>query len=273
MAYYLTIKDRKSGYKPIDIVKASCFSRLSDLKGYGSTLEEIDAFTMNFDDENELRRFLFNERLLDLRDGGRALSIRRLYNNRYIKVTYDLLYQRDIEDVMDPRRVIKKINNKLYAKDFRFVEKFASHYMKRYECSSTAPEVRAAAIDSIREGYIDSKFFQVDENHDQLLTRMVKLLLYKYYQKMDGRTVYKNEIVYRNLHSLIAFIDNYNQKYENKEGMESDTDTSELVSNERESLEKSNDIHEVSKEQFDTIKYKTKSRKKNVPVPGQTSLF
>ena len=55
MAYYLTIEKKKGYYVPLEITKSKYFSRLSNLKGNGSTLQEIDMFTMMFDNEKQLR--------------------------------------------------------------------------------------------------------------------------------------------------------------------------------------------------------------------------
>ena len=247
MAYYLTVEKRKGEYTPLEITKSKYFARISNLKNNGATLEEIDIFTMMFNDEHELRKTLFKEKLLEMRDTNRPLSIRRLINNKYKKVTYDFLYQGDMEDVMDPSRIIDKINDKLYQNDFRFIEKLANHYMEYYECSSTAPEVRNYACESIRLGHISPYFSIRDNNQDNVLTRMAKLLIYEYKELPNGNIIYSNKVKYRNIHSLIAFIKNYNKKYQDEE-------------NKQISL-------------FEEDKPITKKRKKNEPLDGQYSLF
>ena len=151
MAYYLTVEKKKGEYTPLDITTTPCFYRISNLKNMGATLQEIDLFTMNFADERELRTFLFRNYLLDFKSMNKKLSIRNLHNNRLHKVMYDFLYQDDIDYICDPEKLIARINDKLCAGDFRFVEKFANTFLEFHDCLSTAPEVREFAQASQRE--------------------------------------------------------------------------------------------------------------------------
>ena len=57
-----------------------------------------------FNDEKELRKALFKEKLLEHRYSGSNLSIRLLRNGKYYKVMYDFLYQKDI-DFSVPTRI------------------------------------------------------------------------------------------------------------------------------------------------------------------------
>ena len=193
------------------------------------------------------------EKLIEMNDARKPLSIRRLVNNKYKKVSYDFLYQRDIEYVMEPSRIIKKINDKLYLGDFRFILAFANHYMEYYECSSTAPEVRNFASESIRLEHITPHFSILDENGDNIITRMTKLLIYEYSQLPNGKTIYSDKVKYRNIHSLIAFINNYENKYKD------------------ELAETNNQISLFN--EIDNSKKKTLKKQKNKPLDGQYSLF
>lgn len=213
MAYYFTVQKKKGEYTPIDITNSKYFTRMSNFKGMGMSLEEVDLFTMMFNNEKELRRALFKEGLLEHRYTCKPLTIRLLRNKKYHKVMYDFLYQKDMEYVADPQLIINKINDKLKNYDFRFVNAFANNYLKFRECSSTAPEVREFAMQSIREGRISPYFSQLDENNDNPLVRMTKLLIYKYYQKPNGKIEYLDGITYHNLHTVIAFVNHYESKY------------------------------------------------------------
>lgn len=247
MAYYFTYQKKKGEYIPIDITKSKYFTRLSNFKGMGMSLQEVDMFTMMFNDENELRRALFKEKLLEHKYSGSNLSTRLLRNNKYYKVMYDFLYQKDVEFVADPNMIINKINNKLQSGDFRFVNSFANNYLQFHECLSTAPEVREFAMQSIREGRPSKYFYTVDENNDNPLVRMTKLLIYKHYQKGNGVIVYEDVVNYRNLHSVIAFVNNYDKKY----------------------------MNEVEKEQISLFEDNSKKKvlKKDRQIDGQLSLF
>ena len=242
MAYYITVESKKGKYTPLNITNSILFTRISNLKGTGSTLEEIDLFTMMFNDISELKERLIKEKILDYRAINKNLSIRRLHKGSYLKVTYDFLYQHDIEYVMDPSKIIARVNNKLLSKDFRFISKLANHYLEYYECSSTAPEVREFANNSIRLNQIDNHFYEEDENDHDILTRMLKLLIYEYRELPNGKVEYSDKVKYRNIHSLIAFINNYDKKYQEELPEES-------------------------------IFIKPKSKTKRKEYPGQISLF
>ena len=214
MAYYFMVEKKKGEYIPLDITNSKYFSRISNLKGKGATLQEIDIFTMMFSDLNELRESLLKEGILPYELYDKNLSTRILMKGKYNKVMYDFLYQKDIDYVMDSNKLIRRINDKLDSGDYRFVLECANNYLKYHECSSTAADVRAYANESIRIGGKSHYFDILDENGDNVLTRMTKLLVYNYNQYSSGKVEYDTtKIKYRNLHSLIAFVNNYDKKY------------------------------------------------------------
>ena len=213
MAYYFTVSKKKGEYTPLDITKSKYFTKLSRFKGLGLSLQEIDMYTMMFNDEEELRNSLYNEHILDGKYFNSPLSARILRNGKYHKVMYDFLYQKDIEYIGDPRKIINKILNKFIDKDYRFMKQFAKNYVEFHDCAATASEVMMYADNSIIYGNMDKHLLDRDENGDLPLIRMAKLLIYEYYQMPSGKTIYKEEIKYRNLHSVIAFINNYDKKY------------------------------------------------------------
>ena len=141
----------------------------------------------------------------------------------------------------------KYISVLLESNDFRFVNAFANNYIKFHECLSTAPEVREFAMQSIREEKKSNYFNKLDENNDNPLVRMTKLLIYKYYQSPSGKVEYTDKITYRNLHSIIAFVNHYDKKY----------------------------LDEVSKEQNTLFEDNSKKKvlKKDRQIDGQISLF
>ncbi len=249
VAYYLMVEKRKGQYEPVDITKdkAGCFSRVANnFKNTGCSLEEIDLFTMHFNDIRELKEHLLRRGILEPADANKALSIRLLRNNYYHKVMYDMLYQKDLEYMMDPSRLIERIRDKLREGDYRFVESFARDFSEFHDCRTTAPEVRAYATDSIRDNLCCRHLYDLDENGDDPLTRMTKLLIYDYYQNQKGKIIYKQGIKYRNLHSVLAYVNNYDKKH-----MLDD---------------------EIDKEVGIVSKPKTRKRVRK-PLPGQTSLF
>lgn len=212
MAYYLMVEEKKGKYLPIDITKSSLFTRMSNLTGMGSNIQEIDYFTVNFNDYNELSNYLVKEGLLNANMVDKPLSIRHKKNNEYKKVMYDFIYQKDIEYLINPKKILDKINNKLLKRDFLFVLKYAQFFMNTRDCSSTAPEIRDYINRSISNNKIDEYFYYKDSNYDNPLERMTKLLIYDYYQDINGKITYYSKVKYRNLHMIIAFINHYEEK-------------------------------------------------------------
>ena len=129
MAYYFTVSKKKGEYTPLNITKSKYFTKLSRYKGLGLSLQEIDMFTMMFDDEAELRNALYNEDILDIKYIGNPLSARILRNGTYHKVMYDFLYQKDIEYIANTKKVLDRILHKFIDKDYRFMKQFAKHYV------------------------------------------------------------------------------------------------------------------------------------------------
>jgi hypothetical protein len=115
--------------------------------------------------------------------------------------------------VLEPAKLVEVIMTKFYKKDFVFLKRFANCFASHRECSTTAPEVRMYAEMSIRDGECCKFFDVVDKNGDNQVKRLIKLLLFEYQEQSDGYIYYKNKINYRNLHMMIAFINNYNMQY------------------------------------------------------------
>lgn len=259
MAYYFMVESGKGKHIPLDITKSKYFTRQSRFKNLGLSLQEIDLFTSMFNDEAELRMNLVKEGILPTTLVDKQLSARILRKNVFHKVMYDFLYQSDIEYLIDPTKIIDRINQKLYDGDYRFVEALASAYLKFYDCSSTAAEVRNHASFSIRYGTRSHYFDELDENQDPLLTRMIKLLIYGYYQDQNGKVTYRDDIKYLNLHSVIAFTNNYDKKHQQKDTTNTDIETMQM------SFDESN----TNEGPFmDASNVKEKTRKKT-PIAGQ----
>lgn len=216
MAYYFMSEVSKGKYRQLNISNSKYFQDInrSYNKPCAYTLEEIDKFTMMFDNEIELRERLVEEGILALSLFERPLSIRYLQKEQYSKVPYDFLFQKDIEYIMDPSRLVEKIMRRFYDKDFLLIKKIISRFSEDYKCSSTLPEVRQHLEASIRDGEINKHFDDLDENNDKLLPRLLKLIIIESFNTKSGKTIYKDKIRYRNLHTLIALINYYDKEEE-----------------------------------------------------------
>lgn len=256
MAYYFMVEKKRGEFQSIDICKSKYyFSGRKYDKKCAYSLDEIDSFTMMFNNEEELRRELVSEGLLDIDLINKPLSSRYYSKGQYNKVPYSFLYQRDMELVADPKRVVDLIVYKYYKSEFVFIKKLADYFSNFYECRITAAEVRNLSNDSIRIGMWNRHMDEVDKNGDILVKRMVKLLIYKHFEMDSGYIKYNDKINYRNLHMIIAFIRNYNK----------DQDEPVITSVVQPILEQA--------KYEDTPKVKTRTRKKkSVNLDGQISF-
>jgi len=211
MAYYFMVQPKIGTYEPIEIKNSIYFEveKRQYVKPCAYSLSEIDSFTTRFNDEIELRDTLLSEGLLDPELGEKSLSIRFFNKNNYKKVRYDFLYQKDLKYIQNPELVIEFVMNKFHENDFLFIQKLAANFSNYHECANTATEVMHGAAHSLYNGKRHEMLDRFDLNGDLLTARLVKLIIYKYTTDFNGYTRYKEEVNYRNLHTIIAFINNY----------------------------------------------------------------
>ena len=247
MAYYFMVEKKRGKYDKLDITKSSYFTKFSNFSKEGAcNLQEIDYFTMMFNNEGELRTRLYEEGILDDSTVNRPLSIRLYKNDQYKKLPLDFLYQKDMEYIANPKLVIREIMKRDHHNDFKFLESYGRYFCKHYDCSVTAADLFNYANTSIKTGYRYRHLDDIDENGDITSVRMTKLLIYKYFQSRSGKTYYQyDKINYTQLHMIIAFMNNFDKKA------------------------KKDIIEEPS---YSVVKPKTKTKKKD-PIPGQFSLF
>ena len=97
MAYYFMLENKKGSWEKLNIPNSKYFRKISRYKQYSAcSLEEIDYFTMMFDDEEELRMSLLKEGILTPDNINKPLSIRLPRRDTFKKVMYDFLYQKDL---------------------------------------------------------------------------------------------------------------------------------------------------------------------------------
>lgn len=266
MAYYLTVESKKGNNIPLEIKNSIYFQTVKRkyTKACAYSLQEIDSFTMMFDNESELRERLLEEGILPSKFFKKPLSIRFYKNDMYKKIPYDFLYQKDIEYIMKPDRLISLIMERYYQNEFIFIRKLASHFSEVYECNSTAKEVVRLSEASIFQGKRHLGLEELDQNGDMPVPRMLKLLILKHYEKPNGIIEYKEQVNYRNLHDLIAFVNNYDKSNNPKQETEEPVVSHEIKTfiNEHQNNEQSNII---------VVKKRTRS-KKTYNIDGQQSF-
>ena len=215
MAYYFTIETKRGEFRPISISDSVYFQNTirKYKKPCAYSLEEIDNFTMMFNNEIELRERLAQEGTLSLKYFDKPLSIRYSKKDEFIKVPNDLLYQDDIEFVADPPRLVKHILKRYYKNDFLLIKRIVNKFSEHRRCQSTLPEVRQFIEISIRDGKRYPFLDEIDENGDNLIIRLIKLIILESYDDYKtGKVIYKDKLNYRNLHDLIALIRSYDRE-------------------------------------------------------------
>ena len=215
MAYYFTIEIKRGKFRPISISNSVYFQ--NTVKKYKKpcaySLEEIDNFTMMFNNETELRERLVEEGIVAQKYYDKPLSIRYSKKDEFIKVPNDFLYQDDIEFVADPSRLVKHILKRYYDNDFLLIKRIVNKFSEHRRCQSTIPEIRQFIEISIREGKRYPFLDEIDENGDNLIIRLIKLIILESEDNYKtGKVIYKNKLNYRNLHDLIALIRNYEKE-------------------------------------------------------------
>ena len=266
MAYYFTVEIKKGNNIPLEIKNSIYFQTIQRkyTKDCAYSLQEIDSFTMMFDNELELRERLVEEGILPFELFKKPLSIRFYKNNMYKKIPYDFLYQEDIEYIMEPDRLISLIMKRYYQNEFIFIRKLSSHFSEVYECSTTAKEVVRLSEASIFQGQRHIGLEELDRNGDMPVSRMLKLLILTHYEKPNGMIEYKEQVNYRNLHDLIAFVNNYDKSNNPKQDIDEPVVSPEIktFTNEHQNDEQSNII---------VVKKRTRS-KKIYNIDGQQSF-
>lgn len=240
MAYYLTIK-QKQNYKLLDVSNMKEFKRLSKFKGNAYSLEEIDIFTSFFQGEIALKKVLYENRIIDLDDISKEISIRRKNKDEMIKVMYDLVYsynKKYTDDVYIRMKLLELQNDRV------FLNKLLNHYRNNYKQDNLA-QIRAAL-----EGYTDINLYEslnsffIDEVYD--------------IDRSTGQT----KIKYKSLHDLGMFIYNYILLKCNHEDIMM---LDEVKVKEQENLK--------SLVEQTSIKMKKRVKKQREELEGQQSLF
>lgn len=215
MAYYFMVEEKRGHYKEIDLNNVCGFPGSKKYKKFGAyNLEEIDAFTMLFNDELELRRALVQSGRLNQELADKPLSVRWVTQTKKDKVMYDFLYQKDFDYVFEPYKLLQMILERYYSSEYGFILGIANHFINSYECANTASEINIHATDAMRLN-IGNKYLEtLDRNGDNLVTRMIKLLVFKHYIDYNsGYVSYSRDVNYRNLHEIIAYINHFDEKH------------------------------------------------------------
>lgn len=231
MAYYFMIETKNRKFKPLEIQNSKYFLQgtKSLKKEFAYKLPEIDQFTMQFDNEAKLRIALFESGELIPELFDKPLSIRLVKNNQYYKVPFEFLYKSSSKYISEPETLISYIIQRYTNGDTELIKRIARFFSKDRSCSSTAPEILYHLNESERLGRPSKYLERRDANGDHMIPRLLKLIILEnYIEKYTGRIIYKSEIKYRNLHTLIALIDNYDKEKQQEQTNQEKTQAEQL---------------------------------------------
>lgn len=239
MAYYFMVERKKGEYQALNIASSKYFQTIPRYKTpCALSLKEIDDFTMMFDNEDELRIALVQEGILPANLSTKQLSARNLNSGKYTKVEYEFLYQKDMEYVYDPAKLIKSIMSRYYDNELVFIKELAQKFSRLRKCNITASEVANLCQSSIYQNTRHRGLEELDKNGNTPVLRLLKLIVLKSYEHSDGYIEYKNEVEYRNLHDLIAFVNNYDKKNKQQKETTEKVQTIIVEENVQESIQK-----------------------------------
>lgn len=212
MAYFLQVKTDRGNYRTLNIDELDILKFAHISKTYKSpfaySLQELDRFTMEFDNIEELKKYLIEKNVLPINMINQPLMIRFIQKGKSVS-NYNLLFKDDFIYFYKPKVIIDFITKKHYDCDFIFLNALAKHFHRLRQCNSTASELLNITQLAINTGNLDKSYWNVDSNGDNVSVRLVKLLMYKYDLSKNGDISYKEYFNWRTFHLLIDFINNY----------------------------------------------------------------
>ena len=249
MAYFLQLKNDNGNYRTLDIEKCDLFQSKNITKTYkrsgGYKIQELDRFTMLFDDEQDLKKYLFNAGILPESWLNGKIIIRFIKKDR-VK-NYDLLFKEDLAYFYIPNSIVSLVLEKFELGDFKFLNDLARNFYWYRECSSTAAELVNLTELAINNGIVDNGFREYDSNGDNVVSRLIKLLTYKYSQSSNGKITYQEEFNWRTFHSLINFINSYDRDLKIQNTVE---DSKHIVRAKKREIPKQEDIEDFEQLSF-----------------------
>ena len=99
----------------------------------------------------------------------------------------------------------------------------------------------------INNGIVDNGFREYDSNGDNVVSRLIKLLTYKYSQSSNGKITYQEEFNWRTFHSLINFINSYDRDLKIQNTVE---DSKHMVKAKKREIPKQEDIEDFEQLSF-----------------------
>ena len=230
--YILSIEQKNKEYKEIK------WNNSNQKDSY--KLIDIDNFTIDFNDEYDLKEYLIKDGIIELDDYYRRLSINYSFKGKLKKMMYGISYKED-SFYMSEAIIFYYLKNNCTNIDL--LEKLANHYRNSYIHNVSVNTIINYIIAN-KEGYLSNI------NIEGVLTEFVKEEIFSYDPKTRSYKIdnYGNPIIkYKNLHELGMFLSNYNKK-DNKV------------------------IKPKSKEEIKEV-VKPKTKVKTNDIEGQMSLF
>lgn len=260
--YYLTLVG-------IDKEKTIEFNKIEGYESYDCySLRDIDKFTSQFNNVDELKNFLAKNNIIDYKHSDKSLRILYNYKKEEKNLKYGVVYK-DNYKLFD----IKRIKNYLYdnLENYDLLEEMCNQYEEAY--------MQEENIDSIRR-YIrffsnnDVYFYSMNSEKNQMI-KECKEAIDKFVFRITTRYIqnqHKSVENYRPLRDLAMFL-NYQQKLK-EQSLELErlieehrNETEEFLT--EEDYERTNGMEEC---ESNIQKNKVKVKTKNINMTGQLTF-
>ena len=224
MAYYLAVETNPHEYTALKLKSSKPFGPLEENEDpYACGLEEIEGYTILFENHHTLTKRLASNGILQYRDLFKPLAIFYVNGIEVRKLKGDILYKESADYVYFPSLIYDYILEQGKNRNSHFFRKLSqtldSSSITRYMATQLANIIEK------EKQYEKSSLFNrlksskpiVDDN---LIENIANTLLYPFTLGDDGNLVYKNEVSREKLHEIAAFITEYEKTYPKEQRQE-----------------------------------------------------
>lgn len=201
MAYYFAVETEENSYMAKKIRNSKYFgSQYRTSEPYECTLGEIDDFTSEFKNEEELKAQLLREGIIEELDIDKKIAIIFSQGITRRKVGGNILYKDSKLMLDNPTEVIKYIGKIAKEKDYTFFRELS----KKLPDGTSNKSVVLQLAYLIKLSLVDNK--ELDNN---MIDETAKILIYRTSVKENGSIICRDTINTENLHNILSFISEY----------------------------------------------------------------
>lgn len=211
MAYYLAVETEKGIYEALQIKKERYFKQSSEHQDskYECTIDEIEAYTTQFKDYQQMSAHLTSYGILRYRDLNKPLAIFYVNGIETKQLEGDILYQESKPFLENPVLVIDYIQNRIKEEDTLFLRKLNSTLPDKsiitYMVAILATSIETNHINQLEK----KKQKPINQN---LVSKIPESLIYDCYLDGSGELINSSTIDKEALHKIVSFITDYEKE-------------------------------------------------------------